>query len=446
MSKKILFSPIGGNDPVSSTTERDGSMLHICRVYKPDIVYLYLSKEMYERHEKDNRYGYCIEQLGKLLNHHFEVKYIFRKDLVEVQEYDFYYTEFEQIIKEIRETMEQDDELLFNIASGSPAMKSCLLLFAALYSNLKPIQVTTPAKRINSSNGEDEDYDPEYYWEINRDNETDFVNRAKEIHWPNLNVVLKKDIILKHIKVYDYNAALLLAEEIRDDVSDEFYDMLQLAVARIQLDLSTVTSISKKYNIDVLPVKSSDQSAIFEYSLALQIKLFKKEYGDFVRAISPLITDLFEMILKYQCKIDIRKYCVKRKGVYFISRTELDKTNEGKEIIAILDEEFNYGGFRDCPIAASNLKPILLHYIDEPRIKKDIEYMREVEENVRNMAAHEIVSITEEKLQKILGNNITFNQIFKAIKSLVVYAGIKITSDDWNSYDDMNGVLENMLR
>ena len=72
--------------------------------------------------------------------------------------------------------------------------------------------------------------------------------------------------------------------------------------------------------------------------------------------------------------------------------------------------------------------------------------MRDVEENVRNMAAHEIVSITEEKLQKLLGNNTTFNQIFKAIKSLVVYAGIKITSDDWNSYDKMNEKLESLIR
>lgn len=446
MSKKFLFSPIGGNDPISSKNERDGSMLHICRIYKPDVVYLYLSQEMYERHKKDNRYGYCIEKLGNLLNHHFEVKYIIRKDLVEVQNHDIYYSEYEKIFKEIRDEMGENDELFINIASGTPAMKSCLLLLAVLYRNMRPIQVTTPVKSINESNGKDEDYDPEYYWEINRDNEKDMTNRCREIHCPNMNNVLKKDIILKHLKVYDYNAAVLLAEEIRDDISDEFYDMLKLAVARIQLDLSTVTSISKKYNVDVLPVKSSDQSAIFEYSLALQIKLFKKEYGDFVRAISPLITDLFEMILKYQCKIDIRKYCVKRKGVYFIIRTELDKTSEGNELIKILDEEFSFGGFRDCPIAASNLKPILLSYIDDLKIKKDIEYMRDVEENVRNMAAHEIVSITEEKLQKLLGNNTTFNQIFKAIKSLVVYAGIKITSDDWNSYDKMNEKLESLIR
>ena len=56
--KKILFSPIGGTDPISNF--RDGAMLHICRIYKPDIVYLYLSKEMCEFQKKDDRYRYCL--------------------------------------------------------------------------------------------------------------------------------------------------------------------------------------------------------------------------------------------------------------------------------------------------------------------------------------------------------------------------------------------------
>ena len=39
MGKRILFSPVGGTDPIRNC--HDGSMLHICRHYKPDIVYLY---------------------------------------------------------------------------------------------------------------------------------------------------------------------------------------------------------------------------------------------------------------------------------------------------------------------------------------------------------------------------------------------------------------------
>ena len=42
--KKILFSPIGGTDPIAN--ERDGSLLHMCRIYRPDKVFLFLSKEI----------------------------------------------------------------------------------------------------------------------------------------------------------------------------------------------------------------------------------------------------------------------------------------------------------------------------------------------------------------------------------------------------------------
>ena len=42
---RILFSPLGKTDPISNM--RDGSMLHICRIYKPNIVYLYMSSEIW---------------------------------------------------------------------------------------------------------------------------------------------------------------------------------------------------------------------------------------------------------------------------------------------------------------------------------------------------------------------------------------------------------------
>ena len=44
MGKKILFSPVGGTDPISENNYRDGSMLHICRHYNQiKLFYIYLS-------------------------------------------------------------------------------------------------------------------------------------------------------------------------------------------------------------------------------------------------------------------------------------------------------------------------------------------------------------------------------------------------------------------
>ena len=68
MNQTILFSPVGGTDPISATNCRDGSLLHICRVRKPNKVILYMSQEVLENQKKDNRYLYCLEKCKQPLS------------------------------------------------------------------------------------------------------------------------------------------------------------------------------------------------------------------------------------------------------------------------------------------------------------------------------------------------------------------------------------------
>ena len=445
MRTTILFSPIGGNDPVSSATEYDGSMLHICRYYRPDEVYLYLSKEMVERQKRDDRYCYCIKQLGEMLNHNFNIHNIERPELEDVQLYDDYYDDFKKILKNIMEKMSDEDTLLLNVASGTPAMKSALLVLSVLSDNrMKPIQVVTPDRDINIHRGKDLDYDPEYYWAVNRDNEEGAENRCIEALCPNLTSILKKNIIIKQVQSYNYAAAFILAEEMRGELSEEVYRLLELAVARQQLNIAKVVALSNKYGFDVLPVKDSSKIILFEYALTLKIKIARKEYGDFMRAISPLISDLFEEILKVQCHIVVKEYCQKQKGVWKWKNSKLLSDAKGREILEVLKQEFR-GDFRDTAVMASNLKPLILYYSSDPKLKQSVEDMRNIEEKVRNLAAHEIVSITDERLGELLEQPITMKQIYSMIKNLVVNAKIKITESDWNSYDSMNQLIVDAL-
>ena len=444
MGKRILFSPIGGTDPIASTSGYEGSMLHICRYYQPDQVVLFLSKEMAERQENDDRYRYCINELGKRLNHHFEVECIIDKELEDVQIYDEFYKRFKVILQNIQHSMQEDDELILNIASGTPAMKSALLMYAILSEGkVKAIQVITPEKSMNEHRGKKDDgYDPQVYWELNLDNNEDAKNRCVEVGCPNLLAMLKKNIIIRQVQSYNYAAALLLADEIRGYVSDNAYTLLEAAVARQQLDLSRVDMLLRKGAEDfgdILPVKGGNEKLLFEYALTLKIKIARKEYGDFMRAISPLLTDLFDAILKGQCKIDVRKYCVsKQSGMWLWKKDKLLKTDEGKEILRLLDEEFRQ--FRDESVMmAANLKPILMKYVNDETVKKNVEEMRNIEAKIRNFAAHEIVSVTDDKVKSMLGmSNITMNQIFNKIKNLVVAAKVHVKEEDWNSYDQMN--------
>lgn len=453
MGQTILFSPIGGTDPIASSTEYDGSMLHICRHYRPDKVYLFLSNEMLVRQENDDRYRLCIQKLGDKIKHKFDVECIEAADLFEVQDYDEFYKRFKPIIHGIQQGMSESDRLIVNIASGTPAMKSTLLMFAVMSEGqIIPVQVSTPEKTINFHAGKDDDtYDVEYYWNNNMDNLDGAENRCKEVDCPSLTAILKKNILIRQVHSYNYAAAFMLGDEIREYISDDAYHMLELAVARVQLNLNEVTRISKKYNFDVMPVKESGKNIIFEYALTLYVKMYRKEYGDFMRAVSPLLTDIFVAILRYDCKIDIYKYCdEQRNGDCKLVIGKLNQDPTGREILETLNncDDFK-GNYKDSSLAAGNLKPILLHFLRDETVKKSVSDMRDIEYKIRNMAAHQIVSITDETVktltQEKIGSPMTVKQIFDEIKKLVVAAKVPIKKEYWKSYDVMNDQIEEML-
>lgn len=77
------------------------------------------------------------------------------------------------------------------------------------------------------------------------------------------------------------------------------------------------------------------------------------------------------------------------------------------------------------------------------QVKELVDNLRTVEKNLRNIAAHQIVSITEDMIRKQTG--FTGKQIMDKIKTAFSYAGINVKTEWWNSYDDMNkAIIEEM--
>ncbi|MBR1852841.1 MAG: hypothetical protein IJ794_06835 [Lachnospiraceae bacterium] len=459
---KYLFSPIGGNDPVSSATEHDGSMLHICRHYLPDEVWLYLSREMTKRHRRDNRYCYSIEQLGKAVGHTFQVKCIEDEELNEVQEYDYYYAVFEPILKEISDRMAVEDVLYVNIASGTPAMKSALLLLAVMSDKrIVPVQVVTPERDINRHPGKDPDYDPEYYWEVNQDNAPEAANRCREPELPNLNYRLKRQSLIRFVESYNYSAALMLGQELKSELPEQAYILLEYAVARMQFDFDRMKKLGRIFPQEekkrLCPVwdevpgdkdRDMEKTKIFEYALSLKVKILRKEYGDFVRAISPLVTDLFEILLRDLCSISIKPYiAVNSSGVRVWRKSKLGKDAIGATLLQILDQEYagKGGGFQDNkPVAADNLKPLLMHYLSDDKLKQDVDFIRYIEGKIRNLAAHEIVSIRDDNIKDYVEKNVTIQEIYYKLQHLTQVA-LGIQREHWNSYDEMNRLISEKL-
>ena len=436
--KKILFSPVGGTDPIKYL--RDGSMLHICRHYRPDIVYLYVSHEMMEYHRKDNRYVDALNRLGVHLSHHFEVRLIERDELIDVQQYDVFYEDFREEIKKIESTLEQGDELLINMASGTPAMKSALLVMATLAEyRFKPIQVSTPQKKMNSERDDREEYDVELNWELNEDNIEDAPNRCTEVKCLNLIRMFKIEEIKKHIRAYDYSAALAVATEIKQDISEDAYRILQIADARAKLNLRKISTLMKNKPYNIYPITEGNKQKIFEYALVLQMKVKKQEYADFIRGITPLVVDLFEQILKRECGIDLEDCCTHNKeGVMVWNCKKLQQMG----LMGLLNKEYN-GGFRVGPVYSGHIAKIIRLKSQDCTLVQRVKEIASIEGKVRNPAAHEIISVTDEWIKQETGK--TVSEILSIIKYLIGKSGINAKNADWESYDLMNMKIEQYL-
>lgn len=438
---KILFSPIGGSDPIRNY--HDGSMLHICRNYLPDRVVLYLSGEMYQHHVQDNRYVYCLEELGKKMSHPFEIEVIVRDELTEVQDYEYFYTEFTKCINDIVAQMDEGDELLLNVSSGTPAMKNALIILATLAEfSFQPIQVSTPLKRSNYMDENTKKYEVQEQWEFDEDNEPQEgdTSRCEEIKSLNLVKLLKVNLLEKHLQAYDYTAALEIARDLKNHISVKATAMIEQANERNQLNTKRVNELAKKIDYQPMPVKNQENCDLLEYVLLLQMKVRRKEYADFIRAITPVVFELFYRVLKRQCHIDIKDYCDEKKSGL---RWNLEKIKQ-TEVGDILQKEYAATGFRGGPVYSSQLKPLILHYSVSEKVNSLVTDLRHAEEKARNKAVHTIVSITNEKIVK--WTDYTAEELLVKIQQLTLFVVPGQDGSIWDSYDRMNEAIMKEIR
>lgn len=438
MEEYILFSPVGGTDPIANGY--DGAILHICRVYKPCKVYLYMSRDIIEKHEHDNRYVYCLEKLISYLDIKMDIEIIKKEELIDVQKFDIFYSEYEKILDGIA-IANPKAKIILNISSGTPAMKSALTVISVTgRRDYLSVQVAHPQRTMSAHIEDRNDYLPELQWECNQDNQQDFMNRCEVYSGEPLLVKIKKEIIMKHIEAYDYCAALRIAKEIEAYVSIEVIKLLEAAVCRIQLNKSGVDKAIKDINYRMFPIDGTER-LLFEYVLWLKIKMIREDYADFIRGITPFVVDIYEFYLTNMCKIDLKKKYYRESnynGVMFykLDESKLNQSEEGKSIVKILSNAFSKGYEFKSAVNSRTLLELLKAYCKDSSFLKACSVMEAIEPKVRNIAAHEIVSVNYQWICKQGGY--TPEQIVDALEKLLSKACPRISEDMWSSYDQMN--------
>ena len=445
----VLFSPIGMTDPIYG--EHDGSMLHIARMYRPERIYLYLSKETGELDAEDDRYAGTLARLGEKLGHKFDVVKIFRPNLTNVHLFDEFYDDFENLLKQVKEE-NPGAAVLLNVSSGTPAMKSSLNTIAALTKGAvyTPVQVETPRKSHNERKEDVKEYDLELQWAFDKDNDDSPKNRCIYPEYYNLMLKVKKEIIRSHVDAYDYGAARSLADGCGLGVSDTAKAYLRAACARVQLDARSMTEHLAQARADsrvlllFTPVRDGRLRSVAEYLLWLDMKLKRAEFCDFIRGISPVFLDLLEAAADKACGESIDAFCRRfGEGKRILSIDRMSGNPLGERILGILEEAFKgYGGYHNSDLSPAQLVPVIEAMSNDESLKKRVKDLRNAEQNCRHMAAHEIVSVTEEWIKERCG--LTPSDILAELNGIAEYIGVK-RSEITGSYEKMNELIKESL-
>ena len=441
IKKYVLFSPVGTHDPVGVVDKdgkpSEGSMLHIIRHYKPEVIYLYITKEL---NYNDNRYEKAIKKFNPDCE---VVEIISELDKDDVNNYDAFMSDFRKYITEIHDKYNNKGyEILLNIASGTPQMKSNLIL-EVITNNIKliPVQVDTPTKKRN--------FEDTFLFEnldkIDTDKENTN-NRCKEPEILSFKRAKIQSQIESLIKSYEYSAAYNLFSKV-ENISELFdgnlLKYLEHAHLRVNLKYNEANKIINLANKDLVYIENE----LLEYYYVMKLKYKKGELSDFILRISPFATDLLFYYLKQNVPA-LNKVLRDSKDGKQICINESSDINLINIYNNLYNKNKNYKK-DDSFISLARLLTIKDYYKKEKNnginvnIVKLFDEIRDIEKNVRNNVAHRMINITEEFINEKVGlsSEIILNKNEELLKKVIP----KIDTN-YFLYDDINEQIMDLLQ
>ena len=284
---KILISAVGTTDPISNN--HDAALLHIARNYRPDKIVLVYSQEMLVKQDLINKVLLSIEGYNPIIEIDFTT---LNND--EVHLFDKMYEVMGLIIQKYTNN---DDEIILNLSSGTPQIKSALFALNRINDyNTQAIQVPTP------KNGANRKYTPLTNSEIdalileNQDNRLDFVDRSIKDKSEKFTQALVKRHLRSLIASFDYQAAEAIINR------KEYNKLLsKKKIAYIREKLYDFSRVFKNQSIlsDILsfPLDDSQKKAL-NYYLMIDVLKEREHIADVLIKAKSLAEFVIEETIK----------------------------------------------------------------------------------------------------------------------------------------------------
>lgn len=440
--KRILFSPIGSTDPIKNC--HDGACLHIVRHYQPERVVLFFTKEMGESEHNDHRYTIAIKQVAP----DCIIEPPIYTDIVDPSRYEAFSRILPQAVAELLEKY-PEHEILLNLSSGTPQIKTILAILAADNDRCVGIQTVTPVQAANDHKVIMTEKEIQELIESNYDNEPETASRLEE---PPLSVFRyhsERNRILALIRSYQYQAALMLAEQ-SPLVPEQAKVLLRHAAKRAALLPADAREICSTYQgNELFFFKGYKEESLVEYFLVMQIDQENGHLSSFTLRMIPFLYEFLSEYVKKYARKTLTAVCEKgRNGGIYLVREKLKTIMP--EFLTYLDNEY-YPQYRDQALSFLLLDHYCL-YMQKKNLAKDanlhtallddLKKIRNIR-TLRNDLAHEITNVTEESFRERMGmGSEQMLHIFIHMLCLVYGKNINQIRD---LYHTMNGWIEEAL-
>mgnify|MGYP005762381849 FL=1 len=201
-----LISCIGDTDPIRN--RHDGALLHLVRVFRPKKILLIYSEHALSKEtnillalNSIDGYNPMIEKSDEVISDS------------EVFIFDKMYEVLNGIISKYSK---EDEDLILNLSSGTPQMKSALFTINRLKDiNVKAYQVVTPSHSSNEGIKHDNNLDIDYLISTNLDNRDDFEKRILEDKAEKFQQTLIKRTMKDLLNSFDYESLYNLSKRYR---------------------------------------------------------------------------------------------------------------------------------------------------------------------------------------------------------------------------------------
>lgn len=288
----ILFTCAGTTDPVRGGY--DGGMLHILRHYRPEGVYLFLSAEMAEYEDRDQRFQkmfhYMQSQWG--YSPHCVCE---RSGIRDVSDLDAVCDPLRVFFRRAAEE-NPGCRILINLSSGTPQMKIVLAQLAlSVGRSVLGIQVSNPDRRSGSSSrSNDRTYVVDDELQLNEDDEPGAVNRCSQPQMLAMQQEQQRAQIRSLLKRRDYDAL----ETLSPVLPPQLAQLAQHLAARSRLQGKEAARLARGLKLPFelyYPLERGTDNRykeLTEYYLLLRNLQLSQRYTEFVLRINPFLSQL----------------------------------------------------------------------------------------------------------------------------------------------------------